>query len=95
MRPEYPHWFDIERATIMRLDDAYTQEWANREQLPCGMLHLGQPCGNDAHFIIAYPRPQDGLNSLAVCQDCANHIELTGDEITAYWREKQREWGVR
>jgi len=88
MRPEYPPWF-----TPLRV---FIEHFLYENTEACDMQRCGVMCGNDAAFVVVGDR-YDGLGyvGLAICGDCQHEVRLTGEETTAYWREKQREWGVR
>lgn len=85
MRPEYPHNFDSVNCLHAR----------SEQILPCSMLKLGEECGNDAINILISNRAGGDFHVIAVCEWCWQEVEWSGEETTAYWRERQREWGVR
>jgi len=58
------------------------------------MLRLGATCGNHALHILLNERASGAFAIIAVCEECWHELELSGEETTAYWRGKQREWSV-
>jgi hypothetical protein len=60
-----------------------------RDMRACEMLRCGVPCGNETYYSYV------GSCAVAVCMNCQIEVELSGSEVTQYWREKQKEWGVR
>jgi len=95
MRPEFPHWFNpMDRLFFLLI---------SQHDIECEMLKVAVGCGNDAELLLIGDRGGGkGHACVAMCRSCWEEVglgtvveELHGEEITAYWREKQREWGVR
>jgi hypothetical protein len=98
MRPEFPHWFNpITELMYFNTGPDQAQE--------CDLLKAGMTCGNDTTSLFIGIRVTAvgeycGYIGIAICDSCQseyglNRDQMTGEEMTAYWREKQHEWGVR
>jgi hypothetical protein len=86
MRPEFPHGIDSENLTMLRVED---RGWT------CGMVRGSYICGNDANYLYVHQCADATLTTIAVCATCRDETCLDGPKVTTYWREQQREWGVR
>lgn len=72
MRPEFPPELEL---------DGLLQIVTSVRPVPCTMLRLEVPCGNDADTIHLYKHTDGSVQVLAICDMCK-------DEIYA----QQREW---
>jgi hypothetical protein len=61
----------------------------------CSMLRLDTPCGNDATTLFISSALGGRTFTVAICDGCLAEYEQSGEQTTAYWRKKQREWRVR
>lgn len=85
MQPEFPYYIDSDRLTILRVED---QAWT------CGMVRGSYTCGNDASYLYIQQQTTPTLVAVAACSTCRDEICSSGSQVTNYWREQQREWGV-
>lgn len=87
MQPEYPADFDRRKWIPIQTENP----------IPCSMLRLETPCGNDTQhaYLSADGRSTGQYAVLAICAWCQRELRSTGAETTDYWREQQVAWGVR
>lgn len=52
-------------------------------------------CGNSTSVYLAALKAIDVDSVVPICALCEEELNMTGAQTTAYWRKKQREWGVR
>lgn len=91
MKAEFPDWFDLS-ADFTGIEGGYGEY----NGIPCDMIRLGVRCGNMSHLVLSYNRPDKLPVFLAMCEVCSEAWAANaGERTTAYWRKKQREWGVR
>lgn len=63
MTPSFP--IDLPLNTkFMEVDDP----------LECAMIRLGQPCGNDAHYVFVRPLPSGLHRLIPFCQMCVDDM---------------------
>ena len=56
------------------------------DPLPCAMLRFGQPCGNDASFVLVCPMPDMRRRLIPCCQMCTDDAaESTHRATGATW----------
>lgn len=88
MTPEYPVSIpEGSRHVRIRCAIPHTME--------CAMLRSGMRCNNETDSGALIPSKDNTLEMVPVCDMCISDMGLAGPDQTAYWRDQQREWGVR
>lgn len=84
MRAELPRDFGIGSHDILLDTD-----------VSCEMLHFEMRCNNPTRNCVLDIAADGVARVIAVCKTCEDEMFMSGAELTAYWREQQRAWGVR
>lgn len=87
MRPEFP---------LDRKPGGERVTSDDKDGWPCEMRRGDYMCGNRTSvYLLASRQVGSGYTVLPICDLCEEELGMTGAQTTAYWRKKQRKWGVR
>jgi len=80
MTPEFPHEIPDDFDPITAIVPS---------RIPCSMLRLEEPCGNDTNMVWLYAMPNSRYGAIGICDQCAHDLMMTDAQRQWEWRQRR------